>query len=269
MRDRTENTKTFVNADTGEGETYYFTEPVHFKSDTGKWENFDTTLVKNGAKNWTANETAREVTTPKVVTKKAMPTLSLDGAKVSVRPSGDTDLTQVAAEDNRIMYASEDAKTEPFTMQADSFGMELGQYVKTGDEKAQQVTFDLTVPDGVTLKDDRKRAATLIYHGETLIGAIPSPVLEDETGSVMDTLEAKTVKTEAGYQLQVEKFSTATVTGSLAKVTVSFISTKITNGIKATSLGQMKYGRSTKTVILTRKKAKNFLKKWASGAFSH
>lgn len=237
--DRTENTKTFVNSDTGEGETYYFTEPVHFKdSATGKWEDFDTTLVKDGAKAWTANETAREVTTPEIVTEDVMPTLGLDGADVAVRPSGDADLTQVATQDNRILYASEDAKQDAFTVQADSFGMELGQYVKTGDETAQSVAFDLTVPDGVTLVDDAKRAATLIYRGKTLIGAIASPVLEDETGSVIDTLSAKSVKTADGYKLEVAAFSTANVTGSLAKVAVSFVSTKITNGIEATSLRQ-------------------------------
>lgn len=237
--ERTENTKTFVNKDTGEGETYYFTEPVHFKdSATGKWEDFDTTLVKDGAKAWTVNETARDITTPKTVTEDVMPTLALDGADVAVRPSGDANLTQVATRDNRILYASEDAKTDAFTVQADSFGMELGQYVKTGDETAPSVAFDLTVPDGVTLKDDAKRAATLIYRGKTLLGAIASPVLEDENGSVIDTLSAKSVKTADGYQLQVAAFSTANVTGILAKVVVSFVSTKITNGIEATSLRQ-------------------------------
>ncbi|WP_241433179.1 hypothetical protein [Listeria cornellensis] len=218
VADRTENTKTFVNQDTGEGETYYFTEPVHFKdSATGNWEDFDTTLVKDGAKAWTANETARPIVTPKTVTEDVMPTLGLDGADVAVRPSGDADLTQIATQDNRILYASEDAKTDAFTMQADSFGMELGQYVKAGDETAQSVAFDLTVPDGVTLKDDAKRAATLIYRGKTLIGAIASPVLEDETGSVIDTLSAKTVKTADGYKLEVAAFSTANVTGSLLR----------------------------------------------------
>ncbi|HHT5776178.1 TPA: DUF6531 domain-containing protein [Listeria monocytogenes] len=236
--ERTENTKTFVNENTGEGETYYFTEPVHFKDDAGKWTDFNTTLVKDGEKNWTASETAKEITTPKVVTEEAMPTLSLDGANVAVRPSGEDDLAQVVAKDNRIMYASEDDNAEPFTLQADSFGMELGQYVKTGEDTEQQVTFDLTVPSDVTLKDDAKRAATLIYRGEELIGAIPSPVLEDETGSVMDTLTAKTVKTETGYQLQVAKFNTTNLKGNLAKVAVSFVSTKITNGIQATSLRQ-------------------------------
>ncbi|MBC1548311.1 DUF4404 family protein, partial [Listeria sp. FSL L7-1435] len=122
VAERTENTKTFVNKETGEGETYYFTEPVHFKNDDGKWEDFDATLVKDGEKTWSANETAREITTPKVVTEDAMPTLKLDGANVAVRPSGEADLEQVVAKDNRIMYASEDAKTEPFTMKADSFG---------------------------------------------------------------------------------------------------------------------------------------------------
>ncbi|WP_260451637.1 hypothetical protein [Listeria grandensis] len=170
VADRTENSKTFVNKDTGEGKTYYFTEPVHFKdSATGKWQDFDTTLVKDGAKVWTASETARPIVTPKIVTEDVMPTLGLDGADVAVRPSGDGDLTQIATQDNRILYASDDAKTDAFTMQADSFGMELGQYVKTGDETAQSVAFDLTVPDGVTLKDDAKRAATLIYRGKTLI----------------------------------------------------------------------------------------------------
>lgn len=106
LEERSELSKTFVNPNTGIGETVLFTTPIHEKDKNGNWQEPDTAFKSE--KDTLVSEGTSDVSVPTEVTEKESVMISDDKTAVKVElPKANYHVAEV--KDNQVLLASNNA----------------------------------------------------------------------------------------------------------------------------------------------------------------
>lgn len=181
IEERTEKTKTFINDETGEGETLLFTDPIHFKRKESEWQELKGEFVPDtGSIRSLAPFSSIEV--PNKLDETHDISVKIDNQLIKVSPSKANYEAVEVVEDSVLLGNGN--KKEALSITSQEHSAELAHYLSS-ETKVQELSFDVSVPESWQVKFDQEIGTYGFYDQDVLKGVMTPPVIVDTANNLI------------------------------------------------------------------------------------
>ncbi|GHU37735.1 hypothetical protein FACS1894192_07390 [Bacilli bacterium] len=236
LEERSELSKTFVNPNTGIGETVLFATPIHEKDKNGNWQEPDTSFQaeKGNFVAETAQKSMTEVSVPQAVTAEKSVAISNEKTAVQIElPKATYSVTEV--KDNQVLLKSDNAN-EPAVITTDTDNVQLAQYIDK-DSDLSKLDFSLTLDKDSSAKYNQTTDSIEILKDDKVQEIISTPNLLNNEGDLIKSLGMSfDEKTNTLHVTGVQKETLEKVGRAKVVVRAMPVQEKTITGVDSTSI---------------------------------
>ncbi|WP_288394140.1 RHS repeat-associated core domain-containing protein [uncultured Vagococcus sp.] len=232
--ERTEKSKTFINEESGEGETLLFPEAIHYER-KGEWKDLKGEMIpdKDEVRSLAP---FNPLTVPNTFKEKEIEITLDEKSSVKIAPTtGDYEAVEVI-EDSVLLAGNN--KAEGLSIKSEQFGTELTQYVNH-ETKFNELTYEVQVPKESVMTFNESSQLYEVTKDEELQAVLTQPFLEDQEGNPIEALSYELKEEAANKALLTVSAPKEVLEGkSVYKVRSNIVNTTIKKGIESTSIRQ-------------------------------